>query len=470
MIHHRSFKIAALIVVLLLLLAVAIRQLFAEDPVQRQSFVPIETTQVLNNPFMGFVADARYDTATQPVRLAHVNLTWADLEPLKGQYAFTEIERKFNFERWRAQGVRLVVRIILDYPRDTAHKDIPDWLYEETRKRGTAYNTEYGRGFSPDYTNPVLIQYHRELIKQVAARYNDDPLIAFVQIGSVGHWGEWHTYDGDVVAKHIPFPTHNVTDQYVQPYVDYFTDKPLLMRRPHEIALRNGMGLFNDSFGREDATMEEGMLGWYTKGYTNWLTDEEEPAMPDFWTKAPSGGEFAGTSGLLSDGSIEEAIREAKATHVSWLGPFAPTTEPAGGAMQRNIDRFLTTIGYRFVIAEESHEEEAQPGGKLKVELSVNNRGVAPFYFDWPLELSLADDNGSIRTSVKTSADIRTWLPGVSQVSSELPVPNNLPPGEYTVTAAILDPDTGVPGVDFAIEGRRTDGRFSLGTVTITGE
>ncbi|MBM7567701.1 DUF4832 domain-containing protein [Paenibacillus sacheonensis] len=443
------------------------KQLFASTAPPRVSFVPVETTtQLLNNPYMGFVADARYDDAKQPLRLAHVNLRWSELEPTKGNYAFDEVERAFNLALWKQRDVKLILRVVLDYPQEEEHKDIPQWLYEEIGKKGTVYDNPYGKGFSPDYSNPLLIQYHKQLIQKIAERYNDDPSIAFVEIGSVGHWGEWHTYDGDVKKLVIPFPKHAITDQYVQPYIDYFTNKPLMMRRPHAIALAHGMGLFNDAFGEPNSTIN-GFLDWYSNGYTNWLTQEAEPAMPDFWTKAPSGGEFSSGSTLLSDANIEEALREAKLTHVSWMGPYAPTSEPVNGPMQSNIDRFLTTIGYRFVIAEESHEEELNAGDTLHVKLKVNNRGVAPFYFNWPLELGLTDEAGTLLTTISTKVDIRSWLPGYSEASAELPIPSDLMEGNYRITAAILNPGTGLPGIQLPIDGKRDDGRYTLGSLMV---
>lgn len=39
----------------------------------------------------------------------------------------------------------------------------------------------------------------------VAARYNKDPRLAFVEVG-FGHWGEYHTY-GTTVQHGVNFPT-----------------------------------------------------------------------------------------------------------------------------------------------------------------------------------------------------------------------------------------------------------------------
>lgn len=436
----------------------------AESPAGRTVFYPEESDRVLANPFMGFAVDAKYDESAQPFRLAHVNLTWRELEPEKGRYAFDAIEEKFNFPLWRQRGVHLIVRVIMDYPRDYAHMDIPDWLYREIGGDGTWYDNEYGKGFSPNYDNSLLIRNHERMISALGRRYNDDPLIAFIQLGSLGHWGEWHTWDKK--EGYIPFPKRNVSDRYAEHYVRAFPDKHLLMRRPHDVALRNGMGLFNDAFGDPKATAD-GFYTWYTQGYTSWLTKEKEPAMLNFWTKAPSGGEFAHRTKYFQDDSIGETLRQARLTHVSWMGPNAPYLEE-DRTLQPNIDRFLNTIGYRFVIVKESHEKKAPAGGKLNVRLDIRNRGVAPFYYPWPLELSLSDAaTGAIVLKTVADADIRQWLPGTRTVFHTIKLPKRLAEGEYIVNAAILDPQTGKPGVEFAIEGRRPDGRYPLGTVIV---
>ncbi|MCY9665508.1 DUF4832 domain-containing protein [Paenibacillus alginolyticus] len=440
------------------------RQLMATEVINRVSYFPAETNQVLNNPFMGLVIDARDNEAKQPFRLAYANLTWADLEPEKGKYAFDAIEKKFQFALWKEKGVSLILRVVLDYPSHTPHKDIPDWLFKEIGEKGVQYDSGYGKGFSPDYNNLTLIENHERLIQALGNRYNNDSQIAFIELGSVGHWGEWHTNNEG--NSPIEFPKEDVSDQYVQHYLHYFDQKRLMMRRPHEIALNHGLGLFNDAFGSRKSTID-GFLQWYTYGYKSWLTQNDQPAMPDFWKSAPSGGEFASGGNNFNDAHIEETLLQAKLTHVSWLGPSAPYNEPLGGRLQSNIDRFLKTIGYRFVIAKESHEKDIHAGNPLHVKLTMINRGVAPFYFAWPLELSLTDEQGAIVSQMRSSIDIRDWLPGEKEVSSTLPIPKNLAPGNYKINAAILNPQTGKPEVDFANDGKRSDGRYSLGSVRV---
>ncbi len=74
--------------------------------------------------------------------------------------------------------------------------DIPKWLYEKTGGDGTWYEGAYGKGFAPDYNNELLIRYHSLAVQAMGEHLGKDGLIAFVELGSLGHWGEWHVNYG----------------------------------------------------------------------------------------------------------------------------------------------------------------------------------------------------------------------------------------------------------------------------------
>lgn len=422
---------------------------------------PKETDIVLNNPYMGWAPSAK-SKYNQPHRLVYANIYWRELEPQKGVYDFNTIESKNQFAYWQSKDVKIVLRLVLDEPRSTSHMDIPDWLYKEINQEGTWYDISYGKGFSPNYLNPVLIANHRILISKLAEKYNNDPRIAMIAIGSVGHWGEFHTYDT------IPFPKLDIINQYVQHYVDFFDKKMLLMRRPHEIALKNNMGLFNDVFGIASST--KSFVDRFLKGYTFWLTGEKMPGMPDFWKYASSGGEFGNSPGLqyLEDDAIADSLQMLRDSHTSWLGPCCPANQPVGCSIQANMDAMLKTMSYRFVLSSASFSSSIEAGKTLTVTMDWKNKGVAPFYFDWPLELSLIDSRGNLVLSKKLDEDIRKWVPGQKAVTGNMDIPETLAPGTYTLCVAILDPDKNAPGIDFAFEGRTSTGRYSIGNIIVS--
>ncbi len=431
---------------------------------EKQDFYPVETGEILNNPFMGWAPWANGGPYQQPHRLVYINATWAELEPEKGRYAFNTLEANNKFAYWRNRGVNIIFRLNMDYPGERQHMDIPKWLYDEIGGDGTRYDTPYGKGFSPNYANPKLISYHEKLINALAERYNTDSLIPFVAIGSLGHWGEFHTWKGRGFT--IPFPPATISDQYVSHYIKAFTEKFLFMRRPFKIARDNGMGLYNDSFGDPEHTYDL-FIDYIEKGYRDDLTGEVHPSMPGYWMQAPSGGEFARYPGLefLRDYNLEQTLREVEDSHVSWLGPSSPAVQPPGTGLQENFNRVLNKMGYRFVLKSISHENFITPGNSLTVNMTWLNKGVAPFYYKWPLELSLSDASGKIVARSLTNDDIRTWLPGEIKTSYRLSIPESLKSGKYTLCVAFIDPATDKPGIDLPIEGRRPDGRYALNDI-----
>ncbi len=156
--------------------------------------------------------------------------------------------------------------------------------------------------------------------------------------------------------------------------------------------------------------------------------------MPNFWLDAPSGGEFGYYPGLqwLDDSAIEETIRQARETHISWLGPCSPVHIEVGDKLQPNIDRMMKTMGYRFVIKSVTHAKTIKAVDTLKVSMDWLNRGVAPFYFKWHVEVSLFDLSEKIVAKSITNNDITTILPTEepTNFTSSLKIPSNLPIGQ----------------------------------------
>jgi len=443
------------------------------------TFYPKEIDSVLYNPFMGWVpwAHTAENYAEQPFKLVMASITWKELETQKGQFDFAGIETKNKFDYWKSKGVKIILQFNMDYPDNEKHMDIPDWLYSEIEGKGTWYNYHNENtkmGFSPDYKNKVLIENHKRLISKLAERYDNDPRVFMLLIGSCGHWGEWHTtYIEDKKAAGV-FPTIEYSNQYVQHYVDYFKNKPLSMRYPSEIGDKNHLGLFNNCFGSYDQT-QRWFLDWALEGHTDgYNPGYTHPPMPNFWLDAPSGGEFGYYPGLqwLEDSAMEETLRQARETHISWLGPCCPVQIEVGDKLQPNIDKMMKTMGYRFVITSVTHADTIKAGDTLDISMDWLNKGVAPFYFDWPIEISLANSSGKIVARSTANDDITTILPDeeLTNFTPNLKIPSDLPKGQYKLCVAILDPETNKPGIQLAIDGKRSDGRYSLSTVDVVND
>lgn len=417
--------------------------------------IPLAATEIpasdkpVTNPMKGLTAWGENYRQDPYVSFAYVPVYWDELEPRQGEYDFAALEERCHFEQWRADGVRLILRLVPDTPTQEPHMDIPQWLYDAMGGAGTWYHGDYGEGFSPDYENQVFRQAHRALIAALAQRYADDPQVAFIELGSLGHWGEWHV---DTDAGIAPFPTQEITDAYVQDYLDVFSPHQLLLRRPYKIGRDYKLGLYNDSFGLPDSHQE--WLSWIAEGYQSDQNGEWLAAMPDFWLSAPSGGEFSPRqedSWYFSSAQFPTTLSLLEQSHTTFLGPNAPAYGELSGTEEENLRTLLAEMGYTLRV---SYCEIWRTvfSSTLQIELVWENTGLAPLYADWPIALELRDNSGEIVWSGRANASFSQWGPGRHRVRLSLPGTETLPKGSYSLWVGIVDPLTESPGVALQME------------------
>jgi len=77
-------------------------------------------------------------------------------------------------------------------------KNLPD--YDETLGTSESQPTWF-----PDWTHQELQDFTLEFYTAFAARYDDDPRLAFLQTG-FGLWAEYHIYDGPFILG-VTFPS-----------------------------------------------------------------------------------------------------------------------------------------------------------------------------------------------------------------------------------------------------------------------
>ena len=142
----------------------------------------------LDNPLKGWCPYTNAGKIHQPYSMVFQYISWRELEPLENDFQFDEWEKSWNVES--ATGKHIVFRVYVDYPSKPS--GLPDWLRKAGVKE-TPYE-EYGGGKSPDYNDPRMVEGLERLIAALGKRYNNNPRIAFIRLGLLGFWGEWHTY------------------------------------------------------------------------------------------------------------------------------------------------------------------------------------------------------------------------------------------------------------------------------------
>lgn len=415
-----------------------------------------KSREIFGNPLMGYAPGAWYEKVSEDISLLYMDITWAELEPEEGVYAWDSIEEENQINRWKKEGKHLILRFVCDIPGDEKHMDIPRWLYEKTGEDGTWYDGEYGKGYSPDYNNKVFIEEHEKVIKALGEHFGKDGLISYIELGSLGHWGEWHVNYSDGITR---IPEEAVRNQYIMPWLEAFPGVNMLMRRPFHIAEAYGMGLYNDMTGHKESTEE--WLTWIQEGGDYGQAEEKDAlgSMPDFWKTAPSGGEFTSSVSmeqmLVTD--LEQTVELVRKSHTTFLGPKYADSQYKDG-----YDKVLLNMGYRLWISEAAWKREGQEDCLC---LTWNNDGVAPFYKKWPVYLYLEDPSGNTVEKTEINMLLSSVLPDTQLITRTVfetrDIPALLKEG-YALSVGIEDPMTEKPGVRLAMDCAYQNGRNIL--------
>ena len=415
-----------------------------------------ESQAAFGNPLMGYAPSAWYNEVSEDISLLYMDITWAELEPEEGVYNWASIDEENQISRWRKEGKHLVLRFVCDIPGEEAHMDIPEWLYEKSGKAGKWYDGEYGKGFAPDYNNPTIISCHEQAVKALGEHFGQDGLISYVELGSLGHWGEWHVNYSEGIQR---IPREAVRDKYILPWTEAFPDARILMRRPFASAEKYGFGLYNDMTGQPEAT--QSWFDWINNGGEYDQTGEKNVIVPmkDFWKTAPSGGEFTSSLSMeeMLDTNLSGTVEMIREAHTTFLGPKIPDENYVDGYKE-----VLKNMGYRLWISMAELKNTAK-GSRLK--LTWENSGVAPMYKEWPVYVYIEDESGKLVEKSRISIKISSLLPGekaTTLTALETERLNSLLEKGYRLSVGIEDPMTELPCVRFAMEALYQEGKNYL--------
>ena len=357
------------------------------------------------NPMMGYAPYAENLTRCTDTDLVFIKLRWADWEPEPGQYDIAFLESHFHIPLWKAQGKHAVIRFVCDDPDGAGSPDIPGWLLEATGD-GTYYSGSSGSGYSPNYENEYFRSRHTAAVAALAKYFNQDDFAAYVELGSLGHWGEWHAKDND---GNPLMPSSETCWDYILAYTERFQNVRFLMRRSYIYAVDAKLGIYNDVIGSRDQT--DRWLEWTkTGGSQATSVDEIEiQPYPDFWETAPAGGEI--TSGieanLLFTDNLSSLLHQVEDCHLTFVGPHIPDPEQYDSA----YDSVLRRIGYKYYVSRLS-TTFSFVDDSIEIQLDWENDGSAPLYWDWPVMIKIFDSGGNLVYWETLDLNLSELVPG----------------------------------------------------------
>ena len=462
---------ALMIVVLIVIISIAClttpRTGFAGEP-NRATVWPKEIGDVLYNPGMGFMTQRNLDgdVASYPKStVAQWDWYWDEIEPEKGQYRWDLVDDVLR--KTRERGQRAAIR--MGMPAN-GRNGTPQW-YWDLGAKGFEYQSESGPiNRMPDHNDPLYLEHMGRLIRAFGERYDGHPDIEFVDIRSLGHWGEWHFH---FVEKSHGWQmrvsvTPEVRRALVDIYLESFNRTPLVMLigggEELAYAIQHGAGWRADCLGDLGPDWNH-MNDCYQQ-----LLDAA--GAEDAWKHGPVVFEACWDMQHWADEGwdVEHVFNEALRWHCS---VFNNKSSPVPPRWWSATEAFLRKMGYRLVLRYITHPAQIAAGRCLPVECRWENIGVAPPYrkylVAWQLTAVDRRPGASVRLEDRENAvDVTKWLPGGHDVQLNLAVPLDLEEGRYRLAVALLDPFTRQPAVQLAIEGRDAQGWYNLSEVQVT--
>lgn len=406
-----------------------------------------ETEEAFPNPFIGFrptryLRDLGFGAHEYASTFKHY-IAYSDLESCA--HDSVDRIREWSARAWAGlpeRNLKVLPRVVIQYPgAPDSWGDLPH------------------DGTPAQWHSPALLDRLVAFAAKLGQAWDLDPRVAAVEMGLWGKWGEHHIWPETVQGRdRIP---EDFQEALGEAFTQAFRHKKVLIRHPDTFRDFT-FGFYWDSF----ALPEEDEVGRSILGRNHWQTQMQSGEVAYDWgTQAVLGASPGGT--LVDDEKTDRILTHIRQQHTSSLG-WISDYDQADSRLAHNAARIQRALGYRFVVTSASYPTEVGPGEFLNLSLEVENRGSAPLYYPWPLEVSLLDADRPIHRQAIPSCDPTQWMPGERhKIPALLWIPAGFPEGVYTLAVALLDPAGGRPGLRFANRDYYQGGRMPLGRVGV---
>ena len=313
-------------------------------------------------------------------------LYWEDINPAEGTYDFSEIDAMLK--ACENAGFTYAIRII---PYSTAtgsddnygveHDFVPEWVYKKGAKQDLTkykYKENSPTIKVPKWDDPIYIQAYKDLLTELAKRYDKDPRVEYIEVRAFGNMGEWHTSeftDNDL-------PSVEIQEDMLAHYAAVFKNTTCCV--------------FVDARDIYDYTNSLGFAkrndGLIMAPNTEW------ELVPSYRANVPTMGDNHNTYLHMKDPKDSQYLKWTREHYrecieISHLTFFALDQDSGCGyeiyrEQQDLIDEMCNRLGYNFTVTSAKRN-----GNQLKV--TIKNTGLAPAFFNIDLCAEITDANGN---------------------------------------------------------------------------
>ncbi len=418
----------------------------------------------------------------------YLRLAWAYLEPKEGQFDWSVIDR--IVDKWTGHGLGVAFRISCkETSTDRIEQQFatPRWVMEAGARGGhyrMGKEVDANGPWEPRFDDPVFLAKLDGFLRAFAGRYDGRPSVRYVDIGSIGDWGEGHSWAGS--RRECGLETRK---RHIDLHVKYFKRSQLILsddfvynlpdpeerKALHSYAVRHGIGY------RDDSILVDG----YLAGFGDRFTVRSPEFFADTYLKTPSVFELEHYGSVKRLGNWDARPGSALARfgkgrkgpdyfrgalellHATYIGYHGYAHEWLKDNPELTGE-LLNRCGYWYFPHRVVLPDALQAGKQAVIEIDWENRGVAPAYHAYQLHLRLA---GPVLVDLTADAGNRRWLPMADRPFVEryhFLLPANLKPGDYELKLKLRSKDA-ERNVLLGLKPALLDGDrfYTLGTVVV---
>ncbi len=422
----------------------------------------------------------------------YIRLAWSYLEPKEGQFDWAVIDR--IIEKWTAHGLGISLRISCkEATTDRIEQQFatPHWVMEAGAKGGHYWMGKPAGPEAPwevDYGDAIFIAKLDKFLAAFAARYDGKPWLRYVDIGSIGDWGEGNTWAGS--RKALPYA---VRKEHIDLYLKYFKHAQLVIsddfvhalkdlgerEKLRQYILANAItyrddsilvnGVFSDSGAGDRFTVRSpGLFADVYRLTPTVLELEHYGEVKEFgnWDARPGSPAAQFGKGMRGPDFFRGALELMHATYIGYHGDAREwlTENP------ELTKELLNRCGYWLFPMSLGLPSAVSAGSVTPCAVTFDNRGVAPPYH--PYELRLRLSGGGRSWVVIVGRTDRSWLPGAPvTVRNQLTLPTDFTNGRYAVSLGLFDCSSGQDRpVELALQAtvRELDGYYRVADIEVS--
>ncbi len=359
----------------------------------------------------------------------YLRFDWSDVEIERGVYDWSPLDK--IMEEWGPHGYTFSMRVCaFEAGSGTRYSATPTYVFEDGAK---CYHTMHG-DTQVDYGDPIFLNHLERFMAEFGRKYNGDPRLEILDIGTYGTWGEGHTVHGDgkiyptsVVKKHMDLHAKYFPDTFVLCNDDHIVGRTIHGQAEvcemMDYAEARGFGLQDDSICIYDGA-------GYNTARADWAfrrLGKYAPNCIELQHYAQI-GDAMWREGLTSI----EAYRDVQATFAGFHGYPRPWLEKNPYLTEYCANRlgywFFVPYAYLYPLQNTAHNA---------MRLCLENRGWAKAYHPYKLKVRLKNEQNTY--VLDTLTDVREWGPG-DRRETVIPLDlRNVTPGDYALQIGLFE-------------------------------